>query len=156
MGLTMGTSTRTDMLRVFGKPEHYAEYEKWDKETDSDVSDTIDFLYDNVGDFAGSSIVGVHRKRGIIMWIRVRPESMSREAVIRHFGPDYVITKYDSEKCIDDVDGVPIFESPTGSWELFEYRERGISFHVDRDGNVDEITFHTDPPGNTESKCRDQ
>lgn len=156
MGLKMGSSTREDMLLVFGEPPDWADYEKWDKETGSDVSETIPYLYDNVGEFIGSHIVGVHRKRRIIMWINVLPKNLSKEAAIQHFGPHYIITKYDTDDCVDDEDGVPIFESPTGKWELFEYRDRGITFHVDKSGQVDGITFSSDPPGSTTSKCKSQ
>jgi hypothetical protein len=158
MGLTMGTSTREDLFRVFGEPEDFAEMEKWRSETDQ-LPPEIPYIYQNVGEMRGLHRVAVNSLDGKVVWISVEAEKMSKEDVDRLFGPDYKITRYGYDDCIDDEDGVPIFESSKGELELFEYRELGIFFSLKKQDSfkgldlVELITFVSEAPGTKTSRC---
>jgi hypothetical protein len=158
MALTMGTSTREDMLRVFGESEDFAETEKWRNETPNLPSE-IDYVYENVGEIRGLHRVAVSSRDGKIVWILIEPEKMLKSDIVRLYGPNYVITKYDTDDCIDDEDGVPLFESPNGRIKQFEYRERGIFFRLKKQDSrksgdlVELIMFVSEPPGATTSRC---
>ncbi len=158
MGLTMGTSTREDMLRAFGEAEDFAEMEKWRSKTD-DLPPEIVHIYENVGEIRGPHRVAVSSRDGKVIWISVEPEKMSKEDVVRLYGSDFKITRYGYDDCIDDEDGVPIFESPKGELELFEYRELGIFFNLKKQDRfngldlVELITFVSEAPGTKTSRC---
>lgn len=138
-GLTIGKSTRKDMLRIFGKPNNFSEYKRIEK--NRKPNSEVQYYYDNRGELPGGLIVGINNKTKKIVWIRLRPDKLSKEDAIRHFGPDYVVKRYGFDDCIDGTEAVPIFESPDGSWVLIEYRERGITVHANDDGRVDEISY---------------
>lgn len=153
-GLIMGTSTRDDMLRILGEPKDFSEYKELEKNSEPNAE--IEYFYDNAGEFSGDLIIGVNNSSKKIMWIRLRPQKLSKEEAISHFGNDYIITRYDFDDCIDNMEGSPIFESPDGQVVLIEYRKRGIFFglKLKNEDQVDEVSYISKPPGSPSSRCK--
>lgn len=82
------------------------------------------------------------------------PKGLSKEDAIKHFGSDYIITRYDFDLCLGNEESAPLFESPTGSVTFVEYRQRGIAIAVDDNSKVDHIRYVSEPIGAASSKCR--
>lgn len=140
-GLTVGVSTREDMLRLLGPPTSQWVY---DGMVEGDPRSVTHFIYKDAAELPGDLSVDVVTGTGRITAVAIEPDVLTLERAIEHFGSDYVRTEY--EWCpggSDDVwilDG-PIYESPDGSLEYIEYRERGIAILVGYSGLVDEVMF---------------
>lgn len=157
-GLIMGTSTHKDMLGVLGSPldtvPSEIESEKVDFEN-TPFKDEVWYYYQADGGIPGKLVVNVdiHTKRIIRIIIHPQEVYLPKEKVIKHYGNDYVITRYSFDDCLGDWDSVPIHESPDGPIKLLEYRERGISVTLGDKDIVNHITYESEPPGHSESKC---
>jgi hypothetical protein len=143
----MGKSKVADMRRVFGKP---ARVEKFD---DDKSNPEMWYHYNGVSEFPGSLRVIVDKTR-TVRRLDLLPKLLTKEDAIKHFGPDYVITRYDFDDCLGDEEAAPIFESPTGNVITIEYRQRGIAFAVNAYGNIDTISYVSEPIGAETSKCK--
>ena len=85
----------------------------------------------------------VDSKSKKVMQIRNIPEKLSKEEAIRHFGTDYVISKY--EFCPDiDATTAPVYPDPNGPLVRIEYRKRGIVLDLDDDKTIGEIAYVKD------------
>jgi hypothetical protein len=147
-GLRMGKSTRAEMLRVFGKPKTSEVFDE--KESKSEVW----YHYIGTWEFPGRLTIITEKRTGVISAIDLHPTALSREEVIKHFGNDYIVTRYDFDLCLGDEESAPLYESPNGSVIYIEYRERGIAVAVDEAGKVNEITYISEPIGAPSSKCK--
>lgn len=151
-GLTIGKSTRADMLRVFGKPnwsgspegqsKNDPQFEEWNE-------------YGRIGEFLGELTVVINKQTGIILEIIETPENLSEDEAVAYFGSDFIITRYDADECLDDGGAMPIFESPTGSTRVIEYRERGIAITLSNKKVVD-ISYVSKPIGSPTSRCKNK
>lgn len=96
------------------------------------------------------------RKRtGVIVSVYLSPEQLSRDEAIRHFGNDYVETRYDFDSCLGNEESGPMYESPNGQIRFIEYRSRGIAIGLDDDlSRVREIGYLSGPMGAATSKCK--
>jgi len=140
-GLTVGVSTREDMLRVLGSPTSQWVYEGMEEE---DPGSVTHFIYKDAADLPGDLSVDVVKGTGRIAAIAIEPDVLTVERAIEHFGPDYVRTRYDWCPGGDDdvwILDCPIYESPDGGLEYIEYRERGIAIHVGYSGLVNLVSF---------------
>lgn len=146
-GLTMGKSKVSDMRRVFGAPKRSEVFNKG--KSDQEVW----YCYDGIWEFPGTLRVVVNKAR-TIQAIDMQPTDLTKEAVIKHFGPDHVITRYDFDSCLGDEESAPLFESPHGSVVFIEYRNRGIAISVGGTGKVNEIRYVSEPIGAESSKCK--
>lgn len=136
-GLKVGQSTLADALRIFGKP-------KWvGPEVDrsnSDPDPPVHYTYESGGEFPGRLAIIVGEKSKKIQAISNSPDKLSKEEAIRHFGPDFIIGRYQFCPDIDGPTG-PVYEDPNGPITYIEYRNRGISLYIDMDESVVEITY---------------
>lgn len=156
-GLIMGTSTYDDMLRVFGSPLDIVPSEsERDEEFKNSPIQKVWYYYKADGDILGKLVVGVNHRTKRIIRIIIRPQDadIPKEEVIKHYGNNYIITRYDFESCLGDWDSVPIYESPDGQIKRLEYRERGITVSLSYKDTVNEIIYESEPPGSPESKCK--
>jgi hypothetical protein len=140
-GLTVGVSTRADMIRLLGAPTSQWVYDAMEEE---DPRSVTHFIYKDAAELSGDLSVDVVTGTGRITAVAIEPDLLTLERAIEHFGSDYVRTRY--EWCpggSDDVwihDG-PIYEAPDGSMEYIEYRDRGIAILVGYSGLVNEVWF---------------
>jgi len=160
-GLIMGTSTYDDMLRILGSPEDVVPSEKErkkDKKFENSPLQEVWYYYNTDGEIPGKVIVGVNHRTKRIIRITIRPQdaNLSKEKVVEHYGNDYVITRYSLDDCLGDWDSAPIYESPDGQIKRLEYREKGISVSLGDKDVVNHITYESESPGSSESKCKDQ
>jgi hypothetical protein len=150
-GITIGKSRRTDMLRVFGQPT-------WSRaqreETEEDAQPEVWNNYESIGEFPGRTTVVVDKRSGTIIRIDFYPDKLTKQQAIEHFGPDYIITKYDFEPCSDDEESEPIYESPTGPLVSLEYRVRGIAIAIGHGDLVTKISYVGGPIGAPHSRCQ--
>jgi hypothetical protein len=146
-GLTMGKSKVADMLRVLGKPQRSEIF------NDATADAEIWYHYDGVWEFSGRLTFHVHKATHMIEFVELVPEALKKEDVIKYFGADYIITRYDFDSCLGDEESAPIFESPRGSIISIEYRQRGIAISVNERGDVNAISYVSKPLGPAESKC---
>ena len=93
-------------------------------------------------------------KTRTIREVHMLPKHLSKEEAIKHFGLDYVVTRYDFDSCLGDEESAPLFESPTGNVINIEYRQRGIALAVNAYGNIDEISYVSGPIGAASSRCK--
>ena len=109
-GITVGTSTLTDALKVFGEPVR-----KDFAEPDSDSSE-VWYVYNDAGELPGQFTVAIDKKtqRVTAMMIAML-EEVRKETVIELLGNDYEVVRYDA--CPDDPDAEagPFYESPNGN-----------------------------------------
>ncbi len=137
-GLTIGKSTKTDMLRVLGKPNH-VDIPEGQRKTDR--RQELWYLYERGGELPGNLTVMVDKTHARIVGMDLSPENLPKAEAIRHFGDDYIETRYDFCKGFDTEDSAPIYETPNGSILNIEYRSRGIAFRVNYLGEVDTILY---------------
>jgi hypothetical protein len=147
-GLTMGKSTRADMLKQLGKPEGSSPYNEG-----KDGSGLL-YEYKANGDLPGVIVVAVDNRRNLILHINLEPQGWSKEQAINHFGNDYVVTRYDFDDCLGDGESAPLYESPNGSIPRIEYRSRGIALAVNDEGKIDYVMYVSEPVGSPSSKCK--
>src|SRR5947207_3114878 len=130
-GLIVGKSGKSEMLRRFGKPkwsqtkpEDRDEEEREERERESQRL-TWD-NYEGIGEFPGITNIATSTRSGLITRIDFFPEKLTKSDAIAHFGPNYVITRYEVDKCERDEDKESLYESPNGSLLTVEYRVKGI------------------------------
>lgn len=144
-GLTVGQSTREDMLRVFGKPKRS---DRAAGQTKIDPKPIIWNEYEEGGEFPGKFTIEVDKSSGIIVGMFLAAEKLSKEEAIKRFGDDYAVTRYDwCEEGFEYEDASPIYESPDGALLFIEYRSRGISISVDEENKATYIYYGSKPHG---------
>jgi hypothetical protein len=139
------------MLRVLGRPEWSRAHEE---EDDRDAPREVWNHYEHVGEFPGSASVVVDGRSGVIERIEFYPERLTREQAVAHFGPGYVVTRYDLDRCGGGEDSESLYESPTGPIVSVEYRSRGIAISVGYKDMVTKISYVAGPVGATHSRCK--
>lgn len=150
-GLTIAKSTRADVLRVLGEPKREeTPVDQSPKEPDPEVW----YVYDTGGEFAGELTVVIQKQSNAVSRIDLYPDSLSRAEAIKHFGPDYILTRYDFDECLGDEESAPLYESANGPLLEIEYRHRGIAVSVDDAGKVQTISYVSKPIGASKSKCK--
>lgn len=150
-GLTIGKSNRLDMLRVLGEPK------RTDQPPDQTVTDEnpeVWYVYDSEGELAGDLTIVVDELTNIVLGIRLRPDDLTKEAAIKHFGSDFILTRYAFDDCLGNEESAPLYESATGPILELEYRHRGIALSLRRNGKVDNIHYVSKPLGAPTSQCK--
>jgi len=145
-GLTMGRSNVAEMLRIFGAPK------KSEVFSEGTSNPEVWYHYDGPRDFPGTLRVVVYRS--IVQAVDILPKDLKKEEAIKHFGLDYIVTRYDFDSCLGDEESAPLFESPSGAVVFIEYRQRGIAIAIDGQGNVNEVRYVSEPIGAESSKCK--
>lgn len=152
-GLTIGKSTRADMLRILGKPLSSG------PSADQDPPKPI--IWNDYGmikgELPGRLAVEVDSRNDRIVSISIAPEQVSKEDAIRYFGKEYLLMGY--EFCPSqslDADVGLVYEDPkSSSIDYLEYRSRGIAIHLDYQGNVNAIYYFDEPIGlASKSECK--
>lgn len=142
-GLTIGQSTRADMVRVLGEPLLSV--------PSADQDEPI-FVWNDYGiisgDLSGRLAVEIDSRTEKIVGISISPENMSREDAIRYFGDGHTLMGYEFCEGFEDEINSPIYESPNSSdISYVEYRSRGIAIHIGDRGVVNAIYFVSEPVG---------
>lgn len=145
-GLTMGRSNVDEMRRIFGAPTRSEVF------SESKTSSEVWYYYEGPHDFSGTLRVIVNSN--IVQAVDILPKDLKADDAIKHFGPDYIVTRYDFDSCLGDEESAPLFESPNGAVIYIEYRERGIAIAVTGRGNVNEVRYVSEPIGAESSKCK--
>ncbi len=155
LGLTAGKSLRADVLRVLGQPKRVDTLAaETPEEPNPEVLYVYERRYDPDGDFAAEVTVVIDARTEVLQAIELYPESLSRKKAVKHFGPDYIVTRYDFDECLGDEESAPMYESRTGSLLEVEYRYRGIAISVNDKGNVNTIRYVSRPIGTSTSRCK--
>lgn len=144
-GLTVGKSTRKDVLRVLGHPE---------SQGIAADTDDVPFLAYRVGDPVKGRLE-VYFSRLVVSSMALDPDTpLSKADVIRIFGNSYLQVRYSTDPCGKDTnEGTSeMYEDPTGDVKHLEYRDRGIAvyFHL-TEGT--EILYVHEPFGPAHSRC---
>jgi hypothetical protein len=147
-GLTMGRSFEDEMLRIFGTPT------KSELFNEGTSNPEVWHHYEGSLDFPGTLRVVVDKATNIVQAVDLHPKDLKKEEAIKHFGPDYIVTKYDFDSCLGDEESAPLFESAKGAVVFIEYRQRGIALALNGQGKVDEIRYVGEPIGTESSKCK--
>lgn len=145
-GLTIGRSTREEMIRIFGEPKLSVVFddgtgppEQW-------------FHYESGGEFPGELVFNVDANSEVILrLIILHPTKLTKDEAIRHFGKNYKLTRYEFCKGFEDEDSAPVFETPTGQFLTVEYRAKGIAVAIGDRDEVEYISYVSKPLG---SKCK--
>jgi hypothetical protein len=145
--LTMGRSTRADMLRVFGKP-------KWSEMFEENGSNAEVWYHYEGKDIPGEIVVNVDKISQVILRLLLHPKDLSKEEAIKYFGDEFMITRYEFCAGFEEAESAPLYETPRGQFSYLEYRERGIAINFDNHGIVDNITYVSEPIGAPSSKCK--
>lgn len=144
-GLTIGKSTREDMLRVLGRPLSSV--------PSADQDPPYPIIWNDYGrlkgQLSGRLAVEVDSRTNRIVHISITPDNMSKEDAIKHFGSDYILMGYRfCEGLPPEAEAGPVYEDPKSpELDSLEYRSRGIAIHLDYQGKVDEINFVSEPVG---------
>lgn len=154
LGLTVGKSKRTDVLRALGEPERVdTPADQTPEDPNPEVWYVYERRYDPDGDFAADLTVVIDRRTEVVLAIDLHPESLSRKKAVKHFGPDYILTRYNFDECLGNEESAPVYESPNGPLLEVEYRHRGIAVSVSDDGKVNTISYVNKPIGTSKSRC---
>lgn len=147
-GLKVGTSTHADMLSVLGAPkleEHYDE---------GTLTSGTSYYYDVGDEIQGELVIAIDKNSNVIRYIELRPRDLSKDQVVKLFGNNYKLTKYEFDDCLGDGESSPLFESSIGSVTRIEYRSRGIAIAVNESNKVEFISYVSEPVGAPSSKCK--
>jgi hypothetical protein len=150
LGLTAGKSTKEEMLRAFGEPRRI---DTPADQTPNDPHPEVWYVYNGGGEFAGQLTVVIDKRTNVILRINLNPESLSKDEAVKHFGSDYVLTRYNFDECLGGEESAPLYESANGPLREVEYRNRGIALSVNEDEKVNTISYVSKPIGTRESKC---
>jgi len=151
LGLTAGKSKLADVLRVLGEPK------RMDTPADQAATDPdpeIWYVYERGGEFPGELTVVIDKRSDVISRIDLHPDNLSKDDVVKHFGPDYILTRYDFDECLGTEESAPMYESPNGSLRSVEYRKRGIAVSITEKGKVNTISYVSRPVGTRKSRCK--
>jgi len=146
-GLTIGKSTRADMIRVLGQPLSSSPSAEQDEPRVIIWND-----YGMIrGELSGRLGVEVNSQTNRIISITISTDNMSKEKVIKYFGDDYQMMGYSfCEGQPDDWTYGLVYENPKSTdIDYIEYRSKGIAIHLDYQGKVDDIYFIAKPLGLT-------
>ncbi len=144
-GLTIGKSTRADMLRVLGKPLSSA--------PSADQDEPQPIIWNDYGmvkgQLFGNLAVEVNSRNNRIVGISISPGDMSGEEAIKYFGDGYQRVGYTfCEGISGDAESGPVYENPNSSDITYiVYRSRGIAIHLDYRGKVNAVYFVSGPMG---------
>jgi hypothetical protein len=150
LGLTAGKSNRTDVLRVLGEPKRL---DTPSNQTPEEPNPEVWYVYDRGGEFAGDLTVVIDKRTDVVLRIDLNPDNLSKEDAVKHFGQDYILTRYDFDDCLGDEESAPVYESANGSLLEVEYRHRGIAVSINDEGKVNTISYVSKPIGTRESRC---
>lgn len=150
LGLTAGTSTRVDVLRVLGEPTRL---DTPSDQTPNDPNPEVWYVYDRGGEFTGVLTVILDKRKDTVLRIDLTPDALTKDEAVKHFGADYIFTRYAFDDCLGDEESAPVYESATGPLLKIEYRNRGIAISVGNDGKVNTISYVSKPIGPSESRC---
>jgi len=151
LGLTIGKSNRTEVVRILGQPKRI------DRSADEKLEEDhieIWYVYENCGDFQGSLTVVIDERTDVVLRVDITPDSLTQAEAVKHFGPDFILTRYAFDDCLGDEESAPIYEDPMGSLLNVEYRHRGIAIAVTESGKVNSISFVNKAVGSPQSKCK--
>jgi hypothetical protein len=143
-GLTVGQSTRADMVRVLGKP--------LSSSPEADQNEPKNFIWHDYGkikgDLQGRLGIVTDKRTDKVVRVSIAPDDMTKEDAIKFFGKDYQVMGYEFCEGFDNETAVPVYESPKAT-ELknVEYRARRISISVDYRDRVNEINYIAEPAG---------
>ncbi|HUE81591.1 MAG TPA: hypothetical protein VMM84_05690 [Pyrinomonadaceae bacterium] len=102
-GLTMGKSTRLDMIGVFGEP-------KWSELFYEDKANSECWHhYESGGEFPGELVFNVDKSTGVILRIILHPKNLTLKDAIKRLGENYVITRYDFCQGFEEHDSAPLY-----------------------------------------------
>ena len=141
-GLTVGTSTLADALKVFGQPI------RKDFADDADA-DEVWYVYNDAGEFPGQFSVAIDKKthRVTALMIAMLAE-VKKETVLERLGDDYEVVRYDACPDSPESEAGPFYESINGQAIYIEYRARGIAVAVDyKQEMVRGVDYLAQPPG---------
>jgi len=143
-GLTIGQSTRADMVRVLGKPLSSG--------FSADQDEPKNIIWHDygkiTGDLSGRLGVETDKRTDKIVSVSIAPDDMTKEDAIKYFGQDYKLMGYEFCEGFEDETAVPVYENPKATQlNNIEYRARGISISIGFRGRVNEIYFVAEPTG---------
>jgi hypothetical protein len=158
-GLEVGKSNHQDMLRVLGEAKFSAIPQA---RITTNPNTIVAYHYEGPERHDGNIelVVGVEKATGIIAWISSRPESLTRDDVIKQFGADYIHQFYAPDECF--IDGqlkerlYEVSEGPiNSSYQQMEYRRLGMAIQFRTEQEVYQIVYIGDkwPYGATSSLC---
>lgn len=146
-GLTVGKSTRKDVLRVLGKPKSTG------RAAESDPP-MLSYGYDVADPVKGN--IGIYFQGEIVDSMAVYPDtSITKEDVVRIFGQHYLLVRYSGENCLGSGGAGPMYEDPNGDIKHMEYRDKGIAVNF-LYTEVEAILYVQRPFGPTRSPCAQQ
>lgn len=141
-GLRIGSAHIDALVAELGKPSGTA-----------DDGTYLTYRFEKCDGTKGFALAWVDPESMTVKIFVLNPESMTWREMLKTFGDDYVITRYEWDLCLTEGDGSPIYENPNGSLEYVEYRSMGISVKVLDDGRVQQIEYLEEPPGTQFSRC---
>ena len=150
-GLTVGTSTKADVLKLLGNPirKDFAEPE--------DDSDDVWYIYNDVGDFPGQFTVQIDKVSDRVTAMRISmTQDVKKEVVLDLLGKDYEIVRADACPGFEELDAAPFYRSSKGTAVNIEYASLGISVSIDSKGNVYNVEYLKEPQWllNSLEECR--
>jgi hypothetical protein len=140
--LTVGVSTKNDVLTVLGKPKTIG------KEQDTGLP-TMTYVVTD----PAPGVLTVFVQKGVLEGMTLSlKKRLSKSEIIRLFGSSYVAVEYDTDDCLDEGGAAPIYETANGPIKHLEYRNKGIGviFHG---GEAVAIAFVSKPFGPSHSIC---
>lgn len=150
-GLIIGKSNRLDVLRVLGEPK---ELDSPADQSPVEGNPEVWYLYKSTGKIAGDLTVVIDERTNLVSGIDLHPRNLTKEDAVKHFGSDFILTRYAFDDCLGNEESAPLYESASGPLLELEYRHRGIALSLNEDGKVNTISFVSKPLGTPQSRCK--
>jgi hypothetical protein len=148
-GVVFGTTKLEELERIMGKPDGQANV------TDEETSIRWIIRVYNISEpFHGRMRFEIDENTSIVERADLGDITVTSKDVIKVFGEECSIGRYEFDVCLSSFDSAPIYETESGSLKYIEYRSKGIAFPLDSDEDtVSFILFLNRPLGSTKSKC---
>ena len=142
-GLIVGSSTRGDMYRILGPPKRRDIFKE---------DHAVWYIYEGKGELPGELTIIVDAPSKRIVEMYLTPSKLSRQEAIKHFGPNYAVTRYDFCPGFEAAESAPIYESADGAATYLEYRDRGIAILIGDQDSVYQVMYVNKPIGRTSKR----
>lgn len=146
-GLVIGKARSEDLIKIVGRPSRIEAFPKENEEA---------YVYLDRADEV-ELIARIKTPSRIIYQIEHYPQNLNISEAEKIYGTRYRKATYDFDECLGEGGSAPLFESPRGSIEFLEYRDKGIFLRLEGSGpKVEEVRYSSEPPGRPKSQCRKQ
>jgi hypothetical protein len=139
-GITLSTSTKIQVERLFGKPIWSGEPER--EEVNENSEEELLYEYEDICDVKGRTSIFFNARTGIVRSISVYPKQLSLKQVIERYGDEYIKRDRNLGPCLTKEEKQNYKPSEITNYPVFYvYLQKGIYVSIQKDESVLEIGY---------------